>query len=229
MAKRKDKDNEPKLTPSQRTAETRQSKSKASAEAAAAAIEAASNKPATGKVIRPKSSGRAPKPPKAPKPSKNQSAHSRARMERLANSADFLNAWFVDPSGNKLLERGEANPQHELVQLMRQDPSEVSRILSDYNLTDLPDEIAQAFGETYVPPEYDEETEEYTSGFIPETVSIEQGLRRDVDTDVDEYDPSQDPDYGDPARSRSGASDLGNILGRAGLESVGREARSAEV
>lgn len=224
-AKKKKQDDQPAVPPSERTAQQRKAKTKQAAESIGSAI--AQPTPKNAPKQKSSSGVRGPAAKRAAKrqADKRSQAESRARTERQANVADFLNDYFVDPQGNIL---GE-DEGHEFTRLIQNDPERASEILSDYNLRDLPEDFAKvAFGPGYVPPQYEidektgEETDKLISGpSIQEIVSVEGSRRRDIDDiSVDEYDPSQDPDYSDPERRRYSGFDLGDVLGSEGLTDV---------
>lgn len=223
MASRKSKKtpgSEPAVAPSKRTEAQRASKRSASAQSMKEALEADKKSGKTPKVTRPKSSAAKPKKPSV----RETVAAQRMRTEREANTIDFLNDWMVDERGKVL----GVDDDHRLTEALKKDPDAVSRVLADYNLEDLPTEVSdKIFGAGYVPAEYgvDEETGKRvrtSDPYIAETVSTERGTARDIDV-YEDFDPSQDPDYGSAERTAIGEAGLSAVLGSAGLSDVNTE------
>jgi hypothetical protein len=223
--KRKSKKPEtPSVSPSERAAAERRARTQASASSMADALQNAAS---------PKPKAKANKVIRAPKPSASErkaaedtaSARSRARMERAANTADFLNDWLVDTRGNIL---GQ-DEDHELTRLIKTDPESASRVLQDYNLKDLPDEFADlAFGPGYVPAQYNKKGEKVSDAAIQDIVSIERGIGQDVESASEDYDPSQDVDQGSASRRRESGFDLGNVLGKEGFTDINAAQQSLD-
>lgn len=229
--KRKDGDAAKKVVSAGRkAAEEAASRKKNSAKEIGKALDASKGKKNTPRSSRvPKRRSRSEEAAARRRAATESQAASRKRVEAQANYQDFLEDWFVDPSGRVL---GE-DPEHELTQLIRSDPAEATKIIRGYDISGLPEDFTSAvFGPTFNPEVEveDERTGKKTTqppGFIEET-SVEQGLGRDLaSADVDEYDPSQDEDYGDPARRKSAGYNLSDVLGKEGLQDVNEAEQQA--